>query len=100
MERVYQFTPLIVPHWQVLKIIWICGWTCIGMPASIPQFIQSLEMTISNDAGVLGRVCTIVGDLGANISDMEFLDRKPDFFKLILTVDYEMLSTYMRSYQG
>ena len=28
-----------------------------------------------------------VGDLGANISDMEFLDRKPDFFKLILTVD-------------
>jgi len=25
--------------------------------------------------------------LGANISDMEFLDRKPDFFKLILTVD-------------
>ena len=42
---------------------------------------------ISNDAGVLGRVCTIVGDLGANISDMEFLDRKPDFFKLILTVD-------------
>ena len=35
----------------------------------------------------LGRVCTIIGDLGANISDMEFLDRKPDFFKLILTVD-------------
>ena len=47
----------------------------------------TLELTISNDAGVLGRVCTIVGDLGANISDMEFLDRKPDFFKLILTVD-------------
>ena len=32
-------------------------------------------------------MCTIIGDLGANISDMEFLDRKPDFFKLILTVD-------------
>jgi GTP pyrophosphokinase/guanosine-3',5'-bis(diphosphate) 3'-pyrophosphohydrolase len=47
----------------------------------------TLELTISNDAGVLGRVCTIVGDLGANISDMEFLDRKLDFFKLILTVD-------------
>jgi GTP pyrophosphokinase/guanosine-3',5'-bis(diphosphate) 3'-pyrophosphohydrolase len=47
----------------------------------------TLELTISNDAGVLGRVCTIVGDLGANISDMEFLDRKLDFFKLILTID-------------
>jgi GTP pyrophosphokinase/guanosine-3',5'-bis(diphosphate) 3'-pyrophosphohydrolase len=47
----------------------------------------TLELTISNDAGVLGRVCTIVGDLGANISDMKFLDRKLDFFKLILTVD-------------
>ena len=37
-----------------------------------PLNINHLEMTISNDAGVLGRVCTIVGDLGANISDMGF----------------------------
>ena len=47
----------------------------------------SLEMTIGNDAGVLGRVCTLVGEQGANISDLSFLDRKPDFFRLRMDVE-------------
>ncbi|MGR3660024.1 MAG: RelA/SpoT family protein [Paracoccaceae bacterium] len=47
----------------------------------------SLEMTIRNDAGVLGRICTLIGEQKANISDLHFLDRKPDFFRLIVDVE-------------
>ncbi len=47
----------------------------------------TLDMTISNDAGVLGRICTIIGEQDANISDLNFIDRKPDFFRLYIDVD-------------
>ena len=44
----------------------------------------TLDLTIGNGAGVLGRICTLIGDAGANISDLEFLDRKPDFYRLLI----------------
>ncbi|SFO82907.1 RelA/SpoT family protein [Tranquillimonas alkanivorans] len=47
----------------------------------------SFDMTISNDAGVLGRICTLIGEQKANISDLRFVDRKPDFYRLIVDVD-------------
>jgi GTP pyrophosphokinase/guanosine-3',5'-bis(diphosphate) 3'-pyrophosphohydrolase len=47
----------------------------------------SLDLTIANDAGVLGRVCTLIGERKANISDLHFIDRKPDFYRLIVDVD-------------
>ncbi len=47
----------------------------------------SLDLTISNDAGVLGRICTLIGEQKANISDLNFLDRKPDFYRLIVDAD-------------
>ncbi|MDJ0824113.1 MAG: bifunctional (p)ppGpp synthetase/guanosine-3',5'-bis(diphosphate) 3'-pyrophosphohydrolase [Rhodobacter sp.] len=47
----------------------------------------SLDLTISNDAGVLGRICTLIGEQKANISDLLFVDRKPDFYRLIVDVD-------------
>ena len=47
----------------------------------------SLEITISNDAGVLGRICTLIGEQKANISDLRFTDRKPDYYRLIIDVD-------------
>ncbi len=46
-----------------------------------------LMVTIRNDAGVLGRICTLIGEQKANISDLHFVDRKPDFYKLLLEVD-------------
>ncbi|MFO1202267.1 MAG: bifunctional (p)ppGpp synthetase/guanosine-3',5'-bis(diphosphate) 3'-pyrophosphohydrolase [Tabrizicola sp.] len=52
-----------------------------------PVFTISLELTISNDAGVLGRICTLIGEQKANISDLRFTDRKPDFYRLIIDVD-------------
>lgn len=47
----------------------------------------SFDLTIRNDAGVLGRICSLIGNQRANISDLHFLDRKPDFFRLIVDVD-------------
>jgi GTP diphosphokinase / guanosine-3',5'-bis(diphosphate) 3'-diphosphatase len=52
-----------------------------------PVFTISLDLTISNDAGVLGRICTLIGEQKANISDLRFTDRKPDFYRLIIDVD-------------
>lgn len=47
----------------------------------------SFDITIRNDAGVLGRICTLIGEQKANISDLHFLDRTPDFYRLIIDVD-------------
>jgi len=50
-------------------------------------YTVTLMLTISNDAGVLGRVCTLIGEQKANISDLQFVDRKPDFYRLLIDVD-------------
>jgi guanosine-3',5'-bis(diphosphate) 3'-pyrophosphohydrolase len=51
------------------------------------EYTATLRMTIGNGSGVLGRVCTLIGESGANISDLHFVDRKPDFFLLLIFVD-------------
>lgn len=50
----------------------------------------TFDLTIVNDAGVLGRICTIIGAQKANISDLRFLDRRQDFFRV--RVDVELRS--------
>ncbi len=52
-----------------------------------PVYTVSLDLTIGNDAGVLGRICTLIGERKANISDLQFVDRKPDFYRLLMDVD-------------
>ena len=47
----------------------------------------TLEVTLTNDAGTLGRICTLIGETKANISDLQFVDRKPDFYRLLIYVD-------------
>ncbi len=47
----------------------------------------TFELTITNDAGVLGRICSLIGAQKANISDLEFLDRKPDFYRVSVDID-------------
>ena len=46
----------------------------------------TLEITLANDAGALGRVCTLIGEQNANISDMQFTDKKPDFYKMLVDI--------------
>ncbi|MCK0096888.1 bifunctional (p)ppGpp synthetase/guanosine-3',5'-bis(diphosphate) 3'-pyrophosphohydrolase [Yoonia sp. F2084L] len=47
----------------------------------------TFDATIANDSGVLGRICTLIGEQSANISDLKFIDRKPDYFRLLIDVD-------------
>jgi len=63
----------------------------------------SLDVTISNDTGVLGRICTLIGEQKANISDLRFVDRKPDYYRLIIEVDLrdvEHLHTVMTALEA
>ncbi|SNR34145.1 RelA/SpoT family protein [Puniceibacterium sediminis] len=52
-----------------------------------PIYAVSLDMTIGNDAGVLGRICTLIGEQQANISDLKFEDRKPDFYRVLVDIE-------------
>jgi GTP pyrophosphokinase len=47
----------------------------------------TIDVTMSNEKGVLGRICTLIGEQNANISDLHFIDRKPDFYRLLIDVD-------------
>lgn len=46
----------------------------------------TLEITLANDAGTLGRICTLIGEQNANISDMQFTDKKPDFYRMLVNI--------------
>ena len=50
-------------------------------------YAVTLDITIGNDAGVMGRICTLIGEQKANISDLTFVDRKPDFYRLLIDVE-------------
>ncbi len=52
----------------------------------------TFDLAITNDAGVLGRICTLIGEQKANISDLRFIDRKPDYFRLLIDVDLSNLT--------
>ncbi len=61
-------------------------------------YAVTLDLTIGNDSGVLGRICTLIGEKKANISNLEFVDRKPDFYRLKIDVelrDVEQLHSLM-----
>lgn len=47
----------------------------------------TLNIVMVNDPGVLGRICTLIGEQRANISDVEFVDRKPDFFRILMSIE-------------
>jgi len=48
----------------------------------------TIDLTVANDAGVLGRICTMIGEAGANIADLSFIERKPDFFRVLLRAEF------------
>ncbi|MEM1272684.1 MAG: bifunctional (p)ppGpp synthetase/guanosine-3',5'-bis(diphosphate) 3'-pyrophosphohydrolase [Pseudomonadota bacterium] len=52
-----------------------------------PVHNVTFDITMSNARGVLGRICTLVGEQNANISDLHFIDRKPDFYRLLIDVE-------------
>ncbi|MEO0386987.1 MAG: bifunctional (p)ppGpp synthetase/guanosine-3',5'-bis(diphosphate) 3'-pyrophosphohydrolase [Pseudomonadota bacterium] len=64
---------------------WIdLAWT---QGAGSAAHLACIEVTMANDAGVLGRICTLIGEQRANIADIVFTDRKPDFYKVVLDLE-------------
>ena len=53
--------------------------------------VARVEVVLANQPGALGQVCTLVGELHANIDNLSMYDRKPDFFKV--TMDLEVRDT-------
>ena len=57
-----------------------------------------IEIAMANDAGVLGRLCTLIGEQRANITDIAFTERKPDFYRTVVDIevrDMEHLSNVL-----
>ncbi|RMD91543.1 MAG: bifunctional (p)ppGpp synthetase/guanosine-3',5'-bis(diphosphate) 3'-pyrophosphohydrolase [Alphaproteobacteria bacterium] len=52
-----------------------------------PKNEVTIDIVMANDAGVLGRICTLIGEQNANISDMEFVEKKPDFYRIRICVE-------------
>ena len=66
------------------SINWIdLSWPLDEVKLAYPATIM---LTMVNGAGVLGRICTLVGDMGANIIDMVFLERKQDFYRIRIEI--------------
>ena len=51
-------------------------------------FPATFEVKLTNQAGALGRVCTLIGDQNANISDLHFADRNPDLYKMHVEIEF------------
>lgn len=54
---------------------------------NLPEHLVTVFVTMANDAGVLGRICTLIGEQNANISDMQFTDRKQDFYRMLIDIE-------------
>jgi GTP pyrophosphokinase/guanosine-3',5'-bis(diphosphate) 3'-pyrophosphohydrolase len=54
---------------------------------SHPVHVVRVEVTLANDSGVLGRICTLIGEQRANITDIVFTERKPDFFRMVIDME-------------
>jgi (p)ppGpp synthase/HD superfamily hydrolase len=46
-----------------------------------------IEVALANDAGVLGRICTLIGEQRANITGIDFTERKPDFYRMVIDIE-------------
>ncbi|MEM9434232.1 MAG: bifunctional (p)ppGpp synthetase/guanosine-3',5'-bis(diphosphate) 3'-pyrophosphohydrolase [Pseudomonadota bacterium] len=52
-----------------------------------PDYAVTLNITMGNSYGILGRICTLIGEQNVNISDLHFIDRKPDYFRVLIDVE-------------
>ena len=53
--------------------------------------LARVELTLANQPGALGAVCTLIGEQRANIDNLQITTRKPDFFQM--SIDLEVRDT-------
>ena len=81
------------------------NWLDLRWPDGDIQNSHPTCLTISmyNGVGVLGRICSLIGERGANITNIDFVDRKPDFYSIIIEMhvkDLKHLSNIMTSIEA
>ena len=54
----------------------------------------SFDVTISNDAGVLGKSMPLIGEAQGNISDLEFINRNSDFYRLHIDIELRNIEQF------
>jgi RelA/SpoT family (p)ppGpp synthetase len=47
----------------------------------------TIEVTMANFSGVLGRICILISEQDSNIIDMHFSDRKQDFYRIAIDIE-------------
>ncbi|WP_316014762.1 bifunctional (p)ppGpp synthetase/guanosine-3',5'-bis(diphosphate) 3'-pyrophosphohydrolase [Roseobacter sp. HKCCA0434] len=67
-----------------------------GIGESLGTHSARLAVTMANDAGVLGRLCSLIGEHNANISDIRILDPKPDFYVIEVRIEVRDLQHLSR----
>ncbi len=63
-------------------------WIDLRWPGAVEGAFYPTRITVvmSNDAGVLGRVCTIIGENHSNIEQLEFSEKRPDFYTCLFEI--------------
>ncbi|MEM8571266.1 MAG: bifunctional (p)ppGpp synthetase/guanosine-3',5'-bis(diphosphate) 3'-pyrophosphohydrolase [Pseudomonadota bacterium] len=56
-------------------------------PHVTPDHDVAVELVMANDTGVLGRICTLIGEQRANITNIRFTDRKPDYYRMVVDIE-------------
>ncbi|WP_424933928.1 RelA/SpoT family protein [Amaricoccus macauensis] len=54
---------------------------------STPDHEVKIELVMANDTGVLGRICTLIGEQRSNITNIQFTDRKPDYYRMLVDIE-------------
>ena len=52
----------------------------------VPIHPVAITASLTNRAGVLGRICNLIGEQNSNISDLLFLERKPKEYRILFEV--------------
>jgi len=55
--------------------------------AQAPGNRASISVTLANQPGALGAVCTLIGEQRANIDNLVIFDRKPDYFHMAIDLE-------------
>ena len=52
-----------------------------------PVHKTTLHIVLPNEPAMLGRICSLIGELHCNISDLTFTDKKPDYYNMLVEVE-------------
>lgn len=52
-----------------------------------PEYRVTCIVVLRHDPGVLGHICTLIGEQNTNMVNIYVSDRKPDFFRLLIDIE-------------